>query len=192
MTITEPQRFLDDLEQQLVIFSPIQQLAFGAICSERHFPEYLRFSTEQHWGNPDVLKRAIDVAWAVAAGEGEFDREQAQVLLAQCVDATPDSDDFPNVMSDYAQDAAIMVCHLVQFLGERSPRSLVLLASRARDLIDAKIQFDNKLNPADPELEMKIATDQAMVSEINIQREFLKAIASTKDPHELALLRNSI
>lgn len=192
MTLTEPQRFLNDLEQQLTVLSPKQQLTFGAICCERHFPEYLRFSIDQHWGDPNALRLAIDLVWKEVSDDKPTNLEELKALLERCIEATPDSDDFPRAVSDYAQDAAIMVCHLINFLEERNPSSVVQIASRARDLIDAKVQFERKFDPADPELEVKIANDQAMVSEIATQKSDLRKVSNVNDLRELARLRQPV
>jgi uncharacterized protein YjaG (DUF416 family) len=192
MTLVEPQRFLKDLEQQLPLLSPQQQMTFGTMCCERHFSEYLRFSAEQDWGDPNALRLAIDLAWTIVLDDKKVNQDELKTLLEQCIEATPDSDDFPTVVSDYAQDAAIMICHLVKFLEERNPGSVVQIASRARDLVDARIQLERKFNPADPELEMKIASDQAMVSEIATQKSDLRKVSNIKESRELARLRYSI
>ncbi len=167
MPIVEPQVFLNGLDQELAPLSRAQQLAFGALCCERHLPDYLRFSVNVSWGDPDVLKKAINLAWSVVAGEHGMTRNDLEALLASCVEATPDSDDFPLGVSDYAQDAAIMVCHLIQFIEDGKTSSVVQIASKARDLIDARVQIDRKLKPNDPELEVKIANDPEMVAEFS-------------------------
>src|SRR5262249_48629207 len=133
MTLIEPQRFLDDLERQLRRLSAQAQMAFGAMCCDRHFPEYLRFSKEQRWGDPNTLRVAIDLTWMIASDHKKVNHSELSSLLKQCIEATPDSDDFPTVVSDYAQDVAAMVCHLLKFLEERNITSIVEVASKARD-----------------------------------------------------------
>ena len=80
----DPQVFLNDLEQQLATMAPEQQLVFGAICSERHFPDYLTFSAMVRWGNPEPLRRAINEAWASSAGESRLDAGTLDKLLTEC------------------------------------------------------------------------------------------------------------
>jgi uncharacterized protein YjaG (DUF416 family) len=172
----EPQVFLNGLERQLLTLSHTQQLAFGTMCCDRHLADYLRFSADLKWGDPDALKRAINLAWATVADGQVTTRVDLDALLANCVDATPDSDDFPRGMSDYAQDAAIMVCHLIEFLKDGKIRSIVQIASKARDLIDARVQIKLQLKPIDPDLEVKIASDPEIVVELSALDDDLKLV----------------
>jgi uncharacterized protein YjaG (DUF416 family) len=189
MTLVEPQCFLNNLEQKLKLLSAQQQMAFGAMCCERHLPEYLRFSAEQDWGDPDALRLAIDSAWTMVVDDKKMNQQELKGLLEKCIAATPDSDEFPTVISDYAQDVAIMVCLLLQFLENCNPVAIVQVASRARDLIDAKVQVESKLEPTDPKLEEKIASGELMVSEIAKQKSDLEMVSNAKEPLELARLR---
>src|SRR5580704_15881052 len=146
----EPQAFIDGLSQQLDVLSFQKQLAFGAICCERHQSDYLAFKTQEHFGNSEALRRGIDAAWARILDEPISDEQPLTLMLAECVGATPDAGDFETVLVDYAQDAAIMVCHLIKFMETKDTQSIVSLASKARDLVDAKVQFTEQLDPADP------------------------------------------
>ncbi len=190
--LVEPQLFVSRLNEQLATLTPLQQLTFGALCCERHLPEYKRFSADQNWGDVHVLDQSIDLAWSFIRGDQTADPKALEGLLAQCIEATPDSDDFPSAVSDYAQDSAIMVCHLVQFIAEGKVSSIVHLASRARDLIDAKVQIEHKLEPSDPDLEVKIANAPEMVAEISSLKNDLKAVSTSNKPQELLQLRQSI
>jgi len=186
--LIEPEAYLNSLHQQLEVMPPEKQLAFGAFCCESHLPDYLGFSMEEHWGNPDLFREAIDISWAAIAGEHEEDAK-LQALLAKCVDATPDADDFETVLVDFAQDAAIMICHLIKFMESKDPQSIVSAASRARDLVDAKIQFTHQLDPTDPALESKIANDPMMQTELSRQDAALQEILQAGSSSDLAQLR---
>jgi uncharacterized protein YjaG (DUF416 family) len=98
----DPRVFLKDLEQQLAIVAPEQQLVFGAFLLERHFPDYLTFSAMVKWGDPEPLRRAINEAWASSAGEARLDVGTLDKLLTECEQAAPDTADFFTPEVSYA------------------------------------------------------------------------------------------
>ena len=177
MPLVDPRAFLKSLEAELVNLSHSQQLAFGALCCERHLPDYLRFNVATNWGDANVLKKAIKLAWRIVASEQRIDRNDLSTLLTSCVEATPDSDDFPLTVSDYAQDSATMVCLLIRYIEDGKSSSIVQIAARARDLIDARVQIERQLRPSDPDLEVKIASDPQMIAELSAQSSDLKTVA---------------
>jgi uncharacterized protein YjaG (DUF416 family) len=180
---------LKDLAQRLLLLTAQQQAAFGALCCDRHLPQYVEFSKEQLWGDPSPFRRALDLAWLKAVDE-EIEGGILETLLDQCVEATPDSDDFPAVESvSCAQDAAIMVCHLVKFLETGGSQSIVDVSSRARDLTDAKVQIVRRFDAFDPEIEARIASDPLMVAEIHKQTIDLESVERSTRPQDLVRLR---
>ncbi len=177
------------LKKRLVPLTAQQQIAFGALCCQRHLPEFIAFRAEQGWGDLDPFSRALDLAWLQVSVD-RVEREDVENLLKQCEAETPDADDFPNVESiGCAQDAAIMVCHLVEFLGTGDPSSVLDIASRARDLIDAKVQILREFNAFDPMIEHQIASDPLMVSEICKQKGDLESVERSTDPRDVVRLR---
>jgi len=151
------------------------QLAFGAACCERHFSDYLRFSQEQNWGSPELLRRTMNIAWAISEN-GEPPPADWGQLLRDCINAIPHSEQFSMPVADYAQNVGIMVAHLVEFMGQNDPKKIVMTASAARDLVDAKVQITERLKPTDPNLERKISEHPLMVSELNSQRSSLETL----------------
>jgi uncharacterized protein YjaG (DUF416 family) len=185
-----PQVFLNDLEQQLAIMAPDQQLAFGAICSERHFPDYLTFSAMVKWGDPEPLRRAINEAWASSVGEAPLDLGTLDKLLTKCEQAAPDTEDFTIPEVSYALDAAVMACYLVEFLRRPDPHFILQLTSQALDLVDAKVQNADDLRPTKDGLEVAIMNHPWMHEEIANLRSTLDLVRRT-GRSDLAKLRNT-
>jgi uncharacterized protein YjaG (DUF416 family) len=186
----DPQVFLNDLEQQLSTMAPQQQLAFGAVCTERHFPDYLTFSAMVRWGNPEPLRRAINEAWASSAGEARLDAGTLDKLLTECEQAAPDTEDFSTLEVSYALDVAIMACYLVEFLRRPDPHFIVQLTSHARDLVDAKVQNAADFTPTKDDLEVAIMNHPLMREEIANLRKTLDLVRRT-GRSDLAKLRNA-
>jgi hypothetical protein len=186
----DPRVFLKDLEQQLATMAPEQQLVFGAICSERHLPDYLTFSAKVKWGDPEPLRRAINEAWASSAGEARFDVDTLDKLLTECEQAAPDTEDFSTSEVSYALDVAIMACYLVEFLRKPDPHFILQLTSLARDLVDAKVQNAVDFGPTNDDLEVAIMNHPLMREEITNLRTMLDLVRRT-DRSDLAKLRNT-
>lgn len=66
--VTEPPFDTEGLREQLLSLTPPQLLAFGLTCSERLYPNYVVFSREQGWGQPESLRASLDLAWDALSG----------------------------------------------------------------------------------------------------------------------------
>ena len=187
---TEFQTFLDSLGKALEQLSPACQLAFAVACCERHFDDYSVFYREQHWGNPEILREAIDTAWAVIMGTNPG--QPATDLLARCMSAIPHSDQFSTPSADYAQNAAIMVAHVVEFMLKSDVKYVVMTASLARDLVDARVQIAEDMDASDPHLEQKIAEHPLMQAELECQKRWLTMLRQIKDGDGLNAFRKTV
>jgi hypothetical protein len=132
----------------------------------------------------------MDTAWAVVT-DGEGGAPIAPDLLAKCMSAIPNSDQFSTPSADYAQNLAIMVAHVVEFMVDNNVKYVVLTATLARDLVDAKVQINEELNASDPRLEQKIAEHPLMRAELEAQRRSLATLGHLKAPDELRAFRRA-
>jgi uncharacterized protein len=189
---SESQAFLDGLEKELQALPLRHQLAYAAVTCERHFGDYRSFSQDQNWGDPTVLREAFDTAWTIILGRADFASAELNALLAKCIEAIPDSSDFSMPSSDYAQNVAIMVVHLVEFMKKPDLKFVVQIATLARDLVDAKIQITENLRGSDPELEKKISNHPLMISELSTLQSSLVALEHIKNEGDLAEFRSRI
>lgn len=181
--------YLEGLTDALRQLPQACQLAYALSCCERHFKEYLDFHNEENWGNPTWLREAIDTGWKLASGGNVYPLRET--LLADCMSVIPDSDEFSTPLAGYAQDAAIMIVHIVEFIIKNDVKYLVMIAVLARDLIDAKVQLLESLNPLDVDIEAKIASHPLMKAEFWSQKEALRTSGEIKDLSDLELFRKS-
>jgi uncharacterized protein YjaG (DUF416 family) len=189
---SESQKFLDDLPTQLTSMSRWQQMAFGALCCNRHLPSYVHFSELQGWGDPQSLQIAIDMVWTTIATHKIGSDETLFALLKACEAAIPDSDTFFTAEADYAQDTAIMVITMIKFVGTARLDFLLHCAELARDLIDAKVQMDDDLDMAMRDFERRIDSSILMTTEISKQRATLSAAQACVTSVELIALRHRL
>ena len=84
---------LEPLEKELKKLPPLHRLAFAASMGERAMPTYNAFVREEGWGNPTVLREALDEIWEIVLGKSVNKAKIEQLMLN--IDAvTPHEDDF--------------------------------------------------------------------------------------------------
>jgi uncharacterized protein len=168
----EFQSFLDNLRTGLGKLAIDRQLAFGASCCERHFPEYVVFVEEQGWGDSAILRITLERAWKIARGE----QAETTGLSKRCENAIPDSEDFSSDATSPALSAAAMVTHLANFL--ETPRSddIWWIASLGRDVADFRsaMEYWPAYTLLTPEIEVSMETSEFMKTELEAQRTFLE------------------
>jgi uncharacterized protein YjaG (DUF416 family) len=118
------------------------------------------------------LRRALDVAWEIGKGQ-QVTAEQVQCLKDSCESIVPESEDFPSVEATAAQEAAFSILVLLEHCLDPDARHAVRISSFSRDTIDMFVQMRDRLEPIDPELELKILRDPLMVREFEKQEEDL-------------------
>lgn len=127
----DPKEILDLLSQM----DDKARLAFGLSCAERLYPNYLAFHEEQQWGNPEAIRKALDLGWQVLDGES-LERSEL-IKTAGMVDSIiPDADDFCTILVSSAMDAAIAAKRILQFTDNHDVESIAEIASLCRDTID--------------------------------------------------------
>lgn len=184
ITLPRFQIFLDWLSHALAEIPPQNRIAFGASCCERSIPNYREFSTLERWGNPALLRTAVDRAWNFVRG-GSFSAEEAQIFEREIEAATPDSEDFLGAHADAAREAAFMAALLLQCCHSNDPTLIARIASFARDTADMLVQVEENLDPNDPELESKIEKHPRMTRELSFQQEDLASLGRIGTQDEL-------
>jgi uncharacterized protein YjaG (DUF416 family) len=103
-----------DVRPELEQLGGEHRIVFAASCCERLLPAYETFSNEDGWGDPGVLRRAVDAVWA-AVRNSRLDEDEVRRLRGELEDQVPDLDDpFTSVFAAPAQNAAIAVVHCVE------------------------------------------------------------------------------
>jgi hypothetical protein len=138
------------------------------------------------------LRASLDSVWAFIEGS-RSDLDDLAELEQKSEAVTPDLDDFStpdiDVQAAAAQEAAFMVRLLLQFCRDNKPSYAVRITAFARDTIDTYVQVLEKLDPADPQLDEKIARHPLMVQEIRKQEDDLLRLTQAKTRAELQAFR---
>lgn len=70
-----------------------RRIALAAAMAERWLPVYESFSEEEDWGDPSILKRALEAVWNCALGK-ELTPKDHLLLKNRVEENTPHVDDF--------------------------------------------------------------------------------------------------
>lgn len=195
MNSNQLEAFLGHLAKEIKGLPHSYQMAFSASCSERAYPNYIVFSQLAHWGDPKILRTSLDTVWDFIGGSSLV-LEDFDDLEQECRSVTPDLDDFNtcdiDIQAAAGQEAAFMVTLLLQFCRDRNPSYAVRIATFALDTIDMYVQSLEKLDPADPQTDAKVAQHSLMVQEMQNQKSDLATLARIKTLAELVEFRKRV
>lgn len=171
------------LRGKLQLLSHSKHLAFGASCCERSIPNYRAFSREEHWGDPQILKQALDLVWRHVASENPAELKLALQLNLKALEAvTPDTENFKSPLTSAALDAASSIAEALACALDGTLDHVLTISSLSRDTIDLYLQRKNDVNYADPEFESNIAHDPLMFAELAKQQLDLHTLEAAHNP----------
>lgn len=180
------------LESKLQELPHSHRLAFAAACCERAYPNYVVFFQLAGWGGPAALRASLNRVWDFIEGAARALDDLAE-LEQKSEAVTPDLDDFStsdiDVQAAAAQEAAFMVRLLLQFCRDNQLSYALRVTTFAKDTIDMYVQTVEKIDPADPQLDEKIAQHPLMVQEIRKQENDLLRLTQTKTRADLQAFR---
>ena len=167
----------DQLESALAkLPSQRHRLAFAAGISERLLPNYEVFSREVGWGNPSLLRSAMDVVWLMVAG-GKLRLREIRELQAQIRDLTPDTENFASRLTSAALDAASAVHETLEVACRDDAHRVVSIATFASDTVDLFLKERDDMDPNNPLLEQRILADPLMSRELKKQHQELQLLS---------------
>jgi uncharacterized protein YjaG (DUF416 family) len=148
--------------------------AFAACCAQRMIPNYERFQALSGWGDPSVLRRALDYPWGILSSDAATDRAGLKRHEAACDTVTPDMDDFGRFdFASAALDAAVAVLGTLRCLETGEVDRAIDAATAARDSVDMHVQELEGLEPEDADLEARIVAHPLYQREMQHQQRIL-------------------
>lgn len=132
---------LDALGKELEGLPPLHRLAFAAACCERLLPNYNLVREENGWGNPSILRNALNEVWQILQGK-QVEVEEIRQLLQACDDAVPNADDvFGSQYDVEAQEAASAICFTLEAYLDATPKNVLKVANCVMETIDAYLSM---------------------------------------------------
>ena len=100
-----------DLVVRLARLPSKLRVAFAALCGERQSPNYIQFSERSGWGDPNVLKDALESIWQDIQGQ-PLTKDQLETILERCMTSIPTEDTEGDTAN--AEDAAASVAYTIR------------------------------------------------------------------------------
>ena len=147
-----------------------KQLVFSYLSCERFYPNYLFFSTNYNFGDPAILRSAIDFLHDSIFNKITNNQKMESLLQATNVNA-PRPDDFATFYASIAMYSAGIVYESISLLKLTDiPRILNDISTMCTDAIDLFIQERDNMDYDEDDFEAKILNDSLMQTELSIQK----------------------
>jgi uncharacterized protein len=174
-------RFYDfeTLEKELEGLSTLHRIAFAAACCERLLPNYNAFAREENWGDPFVLRTALDEVWQILQGK-PVDVATIQQLKDTCNsdDIVPNSEEFSGYVGQ-AQEAASAIYYTLDACIEPTLQHIMEVAERVAFAIEGFTDYDDSMETK--EYIETIARHPFAVREMKRQNEDLQRLKNTEE-----------
>lgn len=175
------------LKKRLLSLDSKKRLLFGALCCERLIRNYIPFHEQASWGDVNILEVSLESMWSFLSGNS-LDTSKVKKLLDDCIQITPDSDEFEHPLLSVAQDACFAICNLLDYVLTGDTDNILHIATYATDSVDFYIHFVEKVDISNPDREKIILKHPLMQRELAQQENSLRAIENSESSDsELAI-----
>jgi uncharacterized protein YjaG (DUF416 family) len=191
--------YMKALEKEIAELPPTHRIAFAASCCERMIPNYSAFSRAEGWGDPAMLRTALDEVWEILQGK-LVDTERIHQLQQYCEGAVPDFDYLNNGVYAYeALQSAKSISHCLELCLNPTSHIVNKIAERVVNIVTEYIRIlkedadSSWLNKTYAEQNEDIDNHPFTIREIAKQREDLQRLKEIKtlDREFLEWLRTS-
>ena len=159
--------FTAKIEHSIASMSYGHQCLFLLLTCDKMLPNYVSFSAETNWGNPQVFKDAMSTLEHTALGKA-FAESELKVLSKSIEENIPDLEAFET--GSFAFDSSIVFNEAILFLINQDPENLVNAIQGALDTVDMFVQMKDNLDPNDKAFEAKIQDSLYLKREVNRQQ----------------------
>lgn len=169
-----------------------KQLTFAYLTCERLYPNYVYFSQNYGFGNPNVIREAIDFVYDHLFAKN-LDASKISALLEKVEKNTPDTGDFTTIFVSSALDTCTAVLDTLNFLVDKNFEKIVYISNYATDSVDMYIQEVDALDfNTDKEFQKKIDYHPLMQQEVAIQSGIITFLnkSTTIDYGDIQTLRH--
>lgn len=176
----------DTLEQELEKLHVFHRVAFAAACCERILPNYNAFCRMYDFGDPSVLRNALDEVWEILQGK-QIDELRIEQLINNCGsdNIAPDSLDFG---SDSYKSIQVLdaICKTLRACGEPTTRKILTVVEHARNTIEFCVAWEDESfnisweNDGEEKFTEAIACHPLAVQEMAKEAEDLQRLKETE------------
>jgi uncharacterized protein YjaG (DUF416 family) len=166
----------------LVGFDKNKQLAFAYLAALRAMPTLISFCRKYQFGDEHVFEGTSVILRECIFNLSAYTYDDLIAQLERVDSGAPATNDFPNYDGTVAQDCGGVFYSGLQFLTERNNSEyLEDISTFLTDAVDAYVVAKDNLDQGDPDFDVKISSNPAMVGEVDIQNriiDYLKTIRS--------------
>ena len=167
-----------------------KQLTFAYLACERLYPNYISFSASYNFGEPQIIRQAIDFIYDNLLVTEFADAERINFYLNVVDIHTPFPHNFDTIFASSALDACTAILETLEFMMDRKTARLSDISTFATDTVDMYISSRDDMDfNTDKYFEQKILADPLMQREINVQNGIVDYLARI-DKIELADIHN--
>jgi uncharacterized protein YjaG (DUF416 family) len=158
--------------KQLLKLDHKKQIVFAYLTCERLYPNFLYFHNNYKFGNPHILREAIEFIYNSII-TADTDNKKIHQLLKDIDTNTPYPGDFNTTFASAALNACGVIYETLNLLSNAKDSGKLIkdISTMATDTIDLYIQeHDNLDYNTDEDFEDKIFHNPLMQSELRIQK----------------------
>jgi len=155
------------------------KILFAGITSEKLYTNYIAFENSVGWGNHYILRDASSMIYQYLIKDDIFSMEDISHMMTMVNSITPDTEDFPGILTSFALDACTAIISTLQFIIDGDDENIIDVAIFARDTVDIFIQVKDEISSLDPSLEAKIEYNYFMLTEKKRQRNLIMTLSAT-------------
>jgi len=155
-----------------------KQAAFNYLICERLYPNYVYFSDNFIFGNPDALRVAIDYLYFNIF---EKSTDKIKILTKDVDKNTPDTENFTTTFVSSALDACAAIGDSLDFLIDKSFSRIKKISAYATDTVSMYIQEIENLDfNKDNDFQRKIDKHPLMQKEVAMQSGIISFLTNSK------------
>jgi uncharacterized protein len=170
---------IERIKERLEKCEPRRRVLFAACCCERLLPNYDAFVAMEKWGDPSVLRLAVDEIWAFLKGH-PLHAARVRELLSACDSVTPSTMDFGSLFVSAALDCVVSIMETLECCLDGDPRHSAEVAQAACDTVvmylDACCDPETGVHSADPMFDKWVHASPLLAGEMQRQDETLRDI----------------
>ena len=123
------------MEQELAGLPPLHRVAFAASLCERLLPNYSAFARDGGWGDPSILRVALDEVWQILQGK-PLDELKIHQLMEDCSNIYPSGDDsYDSHYLPEAEAAVIAITNTLYLCLDPTPERTIGVAMQAQETL---------------------------------------------------------
>lgn len=176
-----------ELTDKLIKLDYSSQLAFAYLTCERWFPTYVQYSKNFNFGDPQVLRRAIDYIYANLFTH-EFHLPTISSLVEELNNNAPEEVD--TALISAVSTAIAVIANTFDFVYNKNIERLEEIPGMSTEALYYYIQEAGELDDMEDDFEQKIAGHPLMLREKGIQNGILAYLLITEklDYEDISML----